>query len=72
MKKKNVSYLYSIVVKVQDRDKPLETQFLSEHKLSKSELENLSKTFEKAEKGAILYHGLVISKDNVEDSSYLF
>lgn len=72
MKKKNVSYLYSIVVKLQEREKPLETQFLSERKLTKEELANLSKTFDKAEKGAILYHGLVISKDNPEDNSYLF
>lgn len=72
MKKKNISYLYSIIVSVADREKPLESQFLSEHKLTKEELSSLSKTFVKAEKGAILYHGMVVSNDNLEDNSYLF
>lgn len=72
MKKKNISYLYSIIVKVAERDKPFESQFLSENKLTKEQLSSLSKTFDKAEKGAILYHGIVVSNDNLEDNSYLF
>lgn len=72
MKKKNISYLYSIVCKISDREKPLETQFLSEKKLSKDELVELSKTFDKVEKSAIFYHGMVVSNDNPDEASFLF